>query len=91
MPYIVTEQRKLLNDDIDKLVKSMNALGDDARRGIFNYVITKLALGVIGVETRYSKINDVVGAMECCKLELYRRLAANYEDDAVRRNGDVYK
>ena len=69
----------------------MNSLGDDARKGVFNYVITKLALGVIGVETKYSKINDVVGAMECCKLELYRRLAANYEDGKAKDNGDVYK
>lgn len=90
MPYIIADQRRLLDDDIAKLVKSMNALGDDARKGVFNYVITKLALGLIGPETKYSKINDVVGAMECCKLELYRRLVANYEDGAVKRNGDVY-
>jgi len=90
MPYIIADQRNQLSDDIYRLVTSMNSLGDDARKGVFNYVVTKLALGVIGTETKYSKINDVVGAMECCKLELYRRLEANYEDGAVKRNGDVY-
>jgi hypothetical protein len=33
---------------------------------------------------------DVVGALECAKLELYRRLAAPYEDQKIKLNGDAY-
>lgn len=38
----------------------------------------------------YRDINDVVGALECCKIEFYRRLAAPYEDIKITENGDVY-
>ena len=40
---------------------------------------------------RYAHLNEVVGALECAKLELYRRLAAPYEDDKLRATGDVYR
>jgi len=35
-------------------------------------------------------INAIIGALECAKLELYRRVAAPYEDDKIAENGDVY-
>ncbi len=37
----------------------------------------------------YRTINDVVGVLECVKMELYRRLAAPYEDAKKVQNGDV--
>ena len=36
-------------------------------------------------------IGDVVNAMECAKLEFYRRVAAPYEDTKIKENGDVYR
>jgi len=39
---------------------------------------------------RYQNINDLLGALEGAKLELYRRVAAPYEDEKVESNGDVY-
>ena len=41
-------------------------------------------------EVRYSKINALIGVLECAKLELYRRVAAPYENDKIDENGDVY-
>lgn len=38
----------------------------------------------------YKTINEAVGALECAKLELYRRVAAPYEDKKCKENGDVY-
>ena len=32
----------------------------------------------------------VIGALECAKLELYRRIAAPYEDTKIQENGEVY-
>jgi hypothetical protein len=32
---------------------------------------------------------DIVGALRCCELEIYRRLAAPYEDLKIKENGDV--
>ncbi len=40
---------------------------------------------------RYSKINSLIGVLECAKLELYRRVAAPYENDKIDENGDVYQ
>jgi len=38
----------------------------------------------------YSNVNEIIGALECIKLELYRRVAAPYEDLKIEENGDVY-
>ena len=32
----------------------------------------------------------MMGALECCKLELYRRLVGPYEDEVLEANGDAY-
>ncbi len=39
---------------------------------------------------RYATIVEAIGALECAKLELYRRLAADYEDQKCKQNGDVF-
>lgn len=59
--------------------------------GQLNYQITKKIdqyLEVFGVN--YTNINEVIGVLECAKLELYRRIAAPYEDKKITENGDVY-
>ena len=33
---------------------------------------------------------QVVGAVRCAQMEFYRRVAAPYEDAAIKKNGDVY-
>ena len=38
----------------------------------------------------YATINEVIGVLECAKLELYRRIAAPYETQKALENGDVY-
>ena len=97
MPYIEVQQQKRLDKQINALLKAMNGMvdidgfkSDDIRKGVLNYVMTTLIIGVIGEELKYGKINDVVGAIECCKMELYRRLAVPYEDKKALLNGDVY-
>ena len=60
--------------------------------GQLNYEITTLVSSFIQKHggMRYSRVNEVIGAMECAKLELYRRLAAPYEDKKCQENGDAY-
>jgi hypothetical protein len=41
-------------------------------------------------ELSYSKINEVIGVLECAKQELYRRVASPYEDSKKEANGDVF-
>lgn len=59
--------------------------------GQLNYLLTKTVddyLKKTGVA--YNRINECIGALECAKLELYRRIAAPYEDRKIILNGDVY-
>lgn len=61
--------------------------------GELNYSITVLVDEYLQAQggLRYAHLNEVVGAMECAKLELYRRLAVPYEDQKIREAGDVYR
>lgn len=82
MPYITAENRAR----IDKGGKPETA-------GELNYAITRLVDDYLiqkgGV--RYRHLNEVIGALECAKLELYRRIAAPYEDQKLNESGDVYR
>lgn len=59
--------------------------------GELNYAITILCKAYLRENgLSYQRINDIVGALEGCKLEFYRRLVAGYEDKKIQENGDVY-
>lgn len=59
--------------------------------GGLNYYITQACLDYLETtEERYADHAAVVGALECAKLEFYRRALAVYEDEAIAKNGDVY-
>lgn len=83
MPYIKQEDRKYLEGIIlEDLVIS--------GPGELNYVFTRIALKYLNTYgVKYQNINDIIGALEGCKLELYRRIAVPYEEIKLRENGDV--
>ena len=59
--------------------------------GELNYLFTYLAVEYLHTKgTNYQVFNDIIGALEGCKLELYRRQIGPYEDIKCRTNGDVY-
>lgn len=85
MPYIAKEDRnRIING------------GEPQNCGELNYMLTRIVDNYLikCVQQRgtlkYEDINEVIGAMDCAKLELYRRVAASYEDVKVEQNGDVY-
>jgi uncharacterized protein DUF6899 len=82
MPYITPERRKAI---------LAGAKPQDA--GELNFAITMLVDDYLKDkgEIRYSHLNEVIGAVDCAKLELYRRVAAPYEDEKIAENGDVYR
>ena len=83
MPYIKPANRANLNLHLE--LPHVNNPGD------LNYLFTLLALRYVEHNDKsYQAINDVVGALEGCKLEFYRRFAAPYEDSKIKENGDVY-
>ena len=86
MPYIDQEDRSYFDDKLTFNVTGIHTPGE------LNYCITKLVDHYISVHggTSYKNINEVIGVLECAKLELYRRIAAPYEDQKIQQNGDVY-
>ena len=83
MPYITKQDRSSVN--VDYKYRMPETAGE------LNYVITTVCLDFLTVKgERYATMNDVIGALECCKLEMYRRLVAPYEDIKIEENGDVY-
>lgn len=82
MPYIKQERR----DAILAGAKPQDA-------GELNFAITVLVDNYLRDKggIKYSHLNEVIGAMDCAKLELYRRVAAPYEDQKIEENGDVYR
>jgi hypothetical protein len=64
--------------------------------GELNFAITnclkKYMLFCIGDKGKltYQIINDILGALEGAKLEFVRRIVNPYEDEALKKNGDVY-
>lgn len=82
MPYIKQDDRTELEPHSGR--HPLNA-------GELNYQFTTLAINYLDYHgTSYAYINDVIGALEAAKLELYRRLVVPYEDEKIEVNGDVY-
>lgn len=80
MPYINQD----LRPELDYSYQPRNA-------GELNYVITRVIQSYLAEnKTNYATYNTAIGALECAKLELYRRLISPYEDVKIKENGDVY-
>jgi hypothetical protein len=81
MPYIPKDQRN-------------PAMALPMSPGELNFKITTILdryITEVHGSLTYGAINDCIGVLECAKLELYRRLAAPYEEIKKAQNGDVYK
>lgn len=79
MPYIKQEDRESVKNSQPKNVGSLN------------YVITTLCKEYLEKNGEsYGTYNDLIGVLECAKLELYRRKIAFYEDKKIIDNGDVW-
>jgi len=80
MPYLKIEQRIKISDDS----RNIKEPGD------LNFAICCMVNSFLKNNGKnYKSINAAVGAIECAKLEIYRRLAAPYEDDKIDENGDI--
>ena len=81
MPY--------LDDGMKALAQQFGPL--DA--GDLNYRITDLICKYLlnKPQANYCALNEVIGVLECVKLELYRRTVVPYEHKKMLKNGDVYQ
>lgn len=80
MPYIYSSARKALD---------CGERGPQTS-GELNYAFTVLCIDYLRKYPNYQGRNDIIGALECCKLEFVRRQVNPYEAAKCQENGDVY-
>ena len=86
MPYIRQDKREPIDESLK--ISLNNAWYHNA--GSLNYLITRLFhRHIVQRGLKYEVINELIGVLECCKLELYRMIAAKYEDKKRLENGPV--
>jgi hypothetical protein len=92
MPYIKQNFRDELNPLIDELSKKVLEIHKDnpsqTRDGLLNFSVTEI-LNQVFPDARYTDFNELIGFLECCKLEYYRKKIAPYEDEKETENGPV--
>lgn len=77
MPYIPKSERN----------KAFEGVYPNA--GTLNYALHQMINLYFEQNNRnYQTINDVIGVLECAKMELYRRMGAEYEQIKILQNGD---
>ena len=82
MPYVDQDTRRRLDQG-----RCPNTPGE------LTYAITRLVnewLNLRKPEPDFERYSSAVGALECAKLELYRRRVVPYENEKAKLNGDVY-
>ena len=89
MPYIKSSRREKINPCSlpENNIIDMNFI---ECAGDLNYAITVIIHDYVRRKgENYQHYNDVIGALEGAKLEVYRRKVSNYEDQKSQENGDV--
>jgi hypothetical protein len=84
MPYIKQEDRSKFDLAAIDIANKAESAGD------LNYALTVILHNYIKKKgLRYANCNELVGMLECCKLEFYRRIVGEYEDTCIEKNGDA--
>jgi len=100
MPYISQQQRAVIDPATDGLaeaikkatIKRGTAFRPVLPDGAMNYAMTRLVMKLLlPAKPNYALLERAVGLLDCVKLELYRKVAAPYEDEKESENGEVHK
>ncbi len=84
MPYIKQTRRENINPALNSLFTL------DLNEGDLNYIFSMLIHNYIDINgLNYANCNNMIGVLECAKLELYRKLIAPYEDEKIQENGGI--
>ena len=94
MPYIAQKDRPEIDVHVDALAEAIKTIAaeykyDGAFAGLMNYACTRLALKVIPAR-RYWAIALISGVFKNIGDEFYRRFGVPYEDEQIKKSGDVY-
>jgi hypothetical protein len=84
MPYIAKEERIKFEKPVQELSESIENDGD------LNYCISLLMHKILEKRgVKYQNMNNIMGAIDCAKMEFYRTVASPYEDKRKSENGNV--
>ena len=86
MPYIKQEDREKFyrEHNLTYMAELCETPGE------LNYAITSILHEYIYSHGKsYATFNEMIGVLECAKMELYRRKIAPYENEKIKENGDV--
>jgi hypothetical protein len=84
MPYIAKKERVKFEKPIQELADNIETDGD------LNYCISLLMHKILEKRgVRYQNMNNIMGAIDCAKMEFYRTVASPYEDEKKTENGSV--
>ena len=87
MPYIPQERR----NEIDNQLEKYRLDWTPSNAGDLNFLVsTFIANYICDKGLKYAVLNEMVGALECAKLELNRVIIGPYEDEKIQENGGVY-
>jgi hypothetical protein len=87
MPYIPQTQRHDIHCDL--LIDGADFVPENA--GELNFLISTFIENYIARNgISYAVLNEMVGALECAKMELNRVVIGPYEDKKILENGRVY-
>jgi len=92
MPYVTRQDRQKIGGVGFDIPGSALIIPDMVENGgDLNYAITTLCAEYIRKHgLSYSKISDVVGALEGAKQEFFRKVVNPYEEIKEKENGGIY-
>lgn len=82
MPYVKQEQRPNLDDVVDEMAAS-----EVIANGDLNYILYAYCKRFIAPS--YNNYKNFCGELRQCATEIERRILAPYEDEKIKKNGDV--
>ena len=86
-PYIADSDRNRINPSLERLSASISVDPTKAA-GEITYIISVLIARFFS-HGKYWQRSIGHGILECAKMELYRRVDATKEADAILRHGDL--
>ena len=91
MPYIANDRRAKLESvaRLSEFVQSLSRV-EQLGSGDLNYIFSTIINAVWRDNKSYGTGNNIIGMLDCVKTEFYRRILTPYEDDKIKKNGDVY-
>ena len=92
MPYIPPETRCEIDVEIDALAARIRTyVPFDKRGGTINYTIARLVLNTLKPDGgwSYHSLANALSHVHEAEQEMRRRLLAPYEDECIKKNGDL--